>query len=59
MLLKDFMSNVSLSLDGGDILEDDPLVVDEKEDQHDPFEFPIDDPSKNFRFQDCQLMLVF
>jgi hypothetical protein len=51
MLLNDFMSNVSLSLDGGDTLEDDPLVLDEKEDQHDPFEFPINDPSKDFCFQ--------
>jgi hypothetical protein len=53
MLLKDFMSNVSLSLDGGDTLEDDPLVLDEEEDQHEPFEFPIDAPSKDFCFQDC------
>jgi hypothetical protein len=51
MLLKDFMSNVSLSLDGCDTLKDDPLVLDEKEDQRDPFKFPIDDPSKDFCFQ--------
>jgi hypothetical protein len=53
MLLNDFMSNVSLSSDGGDISEDDPLVLDGEEDQHDPFEFPIDDPSKDFFFQYC------
>jgi hypothetical protein len=51
MLLNDFMSDISLSLNGGDTLEDDPLVLDEKEDQHDPFEFPINDPSKYFCFQ--------
>jgi hypothetical protein len=51
MLLKDFMSNVNLSLDGCDTLKDDPLVLDEKEDQRDPFKFPIDDPSKDFCFQ--------
>lgn len=53
MLLNDFMSNVNLSSDGGEISEDDPLVLDEKEDQHDPFEFPIGDPSKDSFFRYC------
>jgi hypothetical protein len=58
MLLNDFMFNVSLSLNGGDIPEDDPLVLNEKEDQHDPFEFPINDKSNDFFFH-IVLMLTF
>ncbi len=37
------MSNVDESVDKNDILDENPLVSHEDEDQHDRFEFPNDD----------------
>jgi hypothetical protein len=44
MLFENSMSNVLLSLDRGGTSKDDPLVSNEEENEHDPFEFPINDP---------------
>ncbi len=45
---------------GNDTSEDNPLVLDEEEDQHNAFEFPTNKfPSKGFHFQDCYIMLAF
>jgi hypothetical protein len=44
------MFNVSLSLDKGDTSEDDPLILDEEEDQYDHFKFPANDPLETFHF---------
>jgi hypothetical protein len=59
MLFENFMFNVFLSLNKDGRLEDDPLVLDEEENQHDLFEFPTNDHDKTFHFQDCYLMLTF
>ncbi len=60
MLFKDFMFDVDLNSNGNDTSEDNPLVLDEEEDQHDPFEFPTNKfPSKDFHFQDYYIMLAF
>jgi hypothetical protein len=50
ILFEYYMSNVSLSLDKGNTSKDDPLVSNEEEDQHDPLEFPTNDPPKDLSF---------
>ncbi len=42
MLFEDSMFNVDRSLNKGNTLKEDPLVSNENEDRHDPFEFPND-----------------
>ncbi len=41
-LFEDSMFDVDKSLNKGNTLKEDPLVSNEDEDQHDPFEFPND-----------------
>jgi hypothetical protein len=53
------MFNVDESSDKGNTLEEDPLMSNEDDDQYYPFEFLVDDPSKDIPFQDCCLMLTF
>ncbi len=54
------MFNVDLNSNGNDRSKDNPLMLDEEEDQHDVFEFPTNKfPSKGFHFQDCYIMLAF
>ncbi len=50
MLFENFMFNVLLNLDKGGTSKDDPLMLNEKDNQHDPFEFPTNDSSKDFSF---------
>jgi hypothetical protein len=47
------MSNVDESVDKNDILDENPLVSDEDEDQHDPFEFSNDDNLDDILFPRC------
>ncbi len=44
------MFNVNESSYKGDTLEEDPLMSNDDEDQNYPFEFLVDDPSKEFPF---------
>ncbi len=44
MLFENFMFNVLLSSNKGGTSEDDPLVSNEEENQHDLFKFPTNDP---------------
>ncbi len=50
MLFEYYMFDVSLNLDECNTSKDDPLVSNEEEDQHDPLESPINDPSKDLLF---------
>jgi len=50
MLFENFMFNVLLNSNKGDTSKDDPLVLDENNNQHDPFEFLTNDQSKHFSF---------
>ncbi len=50
MLFEYYMSAVSLNLNKGNTSKDDPLVSNEEKDQHEPLEFPVDDPSKDLSF---------
>jgi hypothetical protein len=49
--LYSYIFDVSLILDKGDILEDDPLILDEEEDQYDLFKFPTNDPLETFHLK--------
>jgi hypothetical protein len=44
------MFDVLLNSNKGGTSKDDPLMLDEEDNQHDLFEFPINDPSKVFSF---------
>ncbi len=50
ILFEYYMFDVNLNLDKGNTSKDDPLVSNEREDQHDPLELPTDDPSKDLSF---------
>jgi hypothetical protein len=50
MLYEDLMSNVEGSSNKGNTSEEDILMSNGDNDQHDPFEFPNDDPSNNLLF---------
>jgi hypothetical protein len=59
MLFENSMFNVHLNSNKSGTSKDDPLMLNEKNNQHDPFKFPTNDPSKDFSFQDCCLVLAF
>lgn len=50
MLFENSMFDVLLNLNKRGTSKDDPLMLDEENNQHDPFEFPTNDPSKDFSF---------
>jgi hypothetical protein len=50
MLYEDFMSDVEGSSNKGNTSKKDLLMSNWDNDQHDTFEFPNDDPSKNLLF---------
>lgn len=50
MLYEDFMFDVEGSSNKGNTLKKDLLMSNEDNDQHDPFEFPNDDPLTNLLF---------
>jgi hypothetical protein len=54
-----YIFDVSLILDKGDMSKDDPLILNEDEDQYDLFKFPINDPLETFHLKNYCLMLTF
>jgi hypothetical protein len=50
MLFENYMFDVLLNANKGGTSKDDPLLLNEEDNQHDPFEFPITDSSKDFSF---------
>jgi hypothetical protein len=50
MLYEDFMSDVKGSSNKGNTSKENLLMSNEDNDQHDPFEFPNDDPSTKVLF---------
>ncbi len=60
MLFEKIMFKVDGNENDDKTSKEDPLMLDEDLDQHDPFKFPINDPLEDkFHTQNCCLMLTF